>query len=94
MDAYTLLAALEGTYSDFHGYPWLIHRLAYRFEGHKNLHVRDYKERGNINNSLELAILRFHLVIDASTAPTGQKSPIGSGRTDESCPAQFEVIGR
>jgi xylulose-5-phosphate/fructose-6-phosphate phosphoketolase len=53
---------------NFHGYPCLIHRLAYCFEGHKNLHVRGYKERGNINTPLELAILnetsRFHLVID------------------------------
>ena len=53
---------------NFHGYPWLIHRLAYRFEGHKNMHVRGYKERGNINTPLELALLnetsRFHLVID------------------------------
>ena len=30
----------------FHGYPWLIHRLAYRRHGHANLHVRGYKERG------------------------------------------------
>src|SRR5688572_30661861 len=52
----------------FHGYPWLIHRLAYRFKGHANLHVRGYKEKGNINTPLELAILnetsRFNLVID------------------------------
>jgi xylulose-5-phosphate/fructose-6-phosphate phosphoketolase len=53
---------------NFHGYPWLIHKLAYRFKGHENLHVHGYKERGNINTPLELAILnetsRFHLVID------------------------------
>ena len=53
---------------NFHGYPWLIHKLAYRFTNHENLHVRGYKERGNINTPLELAILneidRFHLVID------------------------------
>jgi xylulose-5-phosphate/fructose-6-phosphate phosphoketolase len=53
---------------NFHGYPWLIHRLAYRFAGHDNLHVRGYMERGNINTPLELAMLnetsRFHLVID------------------------------
>ena len=53
---------------NFHGYPWLIHRLAYRFKGHDQLHVRGYKEKGNINTPLELAILnetsRFHLVID------------------------------
>src|SRR5260370_1242964 len=30
----------------FHGYPWLIHRLTYRRAGHRNLHVRGYKEEG------------------------------------------------
>jgi xylulose-5-phosphate/fructose-6-phosphate phosphoketolase len=53
---------------NFHGYPWLIHRLSYRFKGHENLHVRGYKEKGNINTPLELAMLnetsRFNLVID------------------------------
>jgi xylulose-5-phosphate/fructose-6-phosphate phosphoketolase len=53
---------------NFHGYPWLIHKLAYRFRNHDNLHVRGYKEKGNINTPLELAILnqvdRFNLVID------------------------------
>ena len=53
---------------NFHGYPWLIHRLSYRFKGHDNMHVRGYKEKGNINTPLELAMLnetsRFNLVID------------------------------
>jgi xylulose-5-phosphate/fructose-6-phosphate phosphoketolase len=53
---------------NFHGYPVLIHKLAYRFRNHENLHVCGYKERGNINTPLELAILnqvdRFNLVID------------------------------
>jgi len=53
---------------NFHGYPWLIHKLAYRFRNHDNMHVRGYKEKGNINTPLELAILnqvdRFSLVID------------------------------
>tara|TARA_R110001592_G_scaffold269346_1_gene535703 strand:+ start:1590 stop:2681 length:1092 start_codon:yes stop_codon:yes gene_type:complete len=53
---------------NFHGYPWLIHRLAYRRTNHHNLHVRGYKERGNINTPLELAIEnevdRFSLAID------------------------------
>jgi xylulose-5-phosphate/fructose-6-phosphate phosphoketolase len=53
---------------NFHGYPWLIHRLAYRRTNHKNLHVRGYKEKGNINTPLELAIEneidRFSLAID------------------------------
>jgi xylulose-5-phosphate/fructose-6-phosphate phosphoketolase len=53
---------------NFHGYPWLIHRLAYRRTNHQNLHVRGYKERGNINTPMELAINnqidRFSLAID------------------------------
>ena len=53
---------------NFHGYPWLIHKLAYRFRNHENLHVRGYTEKGNINTPLELAILnkvdRFNLVLD------------------------------
>ncbi|MFN7228516.1 MAG: phosphoketolase [Synechococcaceae cyanobacterium] len=53
---------------NFHGYPWLIHRLTYRRANHLNFHVRGYKEKGNINTPLELAmnnqIDRFSLVID------------------------------
>ena len=53
---------------NFHGYPWLIHRLAYRRTNHQNLHVRGYKERGNINTPLELAIAneidRYSLAMD------------------------------
>jgi len=41
---------------NFHGYPWLIHRMAYRRTNHRNLHVRGYKEKGSINTPLELAI--------------------------------------
>jgi xylulose-5-phosphate/fructose-6-phosphate phosphoketolase len=41
---------------NFHGYPWLIHRLTYRRTNHENMHVRGYKEKGNINTPLELAI--------------------------------------
>ena len=52
----------------FHGYPWLIHKLAYRFKNHGDLHVHGYREKGNINTPFELAMLnqtsRFHLVID------------------------------
>jgi len=41
---------------NFHGYPQLIHRLAYRRTNHHNIHVRGYKEKGSINTPLELAI--------------------------------------
>jgi xylulose-5-phosphate/fructose-6-phosphate phosphoketolase len=54
---------------NFHAYPWLIHRLTYRRPGQRNIHVRGYKEQGNINTPLELAIRnqsdRFSLAIDA-----------------------------
>jgi xylulose-5-phosphate/fructose-6-phosphate phosphoketolase len=54
---------------NFHGYPWLIHRLSYRRKNHEGFHVRGYKEKGNINTPLELAISneidRFSLAIDA-----------------------------
>ncbi len=53
---------------NFHGYPSLIHKLAYRLGNHENLHVHGYREKGNINTPFELAMLngtsRFHLVID------------------------------
>jgi xylulose-5-phosphate/fructose-6-phosphate phosphoketolase len=54
---------------NFHAYPWLIHRLTYRRTNHDNIHVRGYKEKGNINTPMELAIQnqvdRFTLGIDA-----------------------------
>ncbi|MGP1386973.1 MAG: phosphoketolase family protein [Thainema sp.] len=53
---------------NFHGYPWLIHKLVYRRANQDRIHVRGYKEVGNINTPLELAINnqidRFNLVID------------------------------
>ena len=54
---------------NFHAYPWLIHRLTYRRPAQHHIHVRGYKEQGNINTPLELAIRnhtdRFSLAIDA-----------------------------
>jgi xylulose-5-phosphate/fructose-6-phosphate phosphoketolase len=52
----------------FHGYPWLIHRLTYRRNGHPNLHVRGYKEEGTTTTPFDMVMLndldRFHLVMD------------------------------
>lgn len=52
----------------FHGYPWLIHRLAYRRTNHANLHVRGYKEEGTTTTPFDMAVRndidRFHLVMD------------------------------
>ncbi|HEY7007632.1 MAG TPA: phosphoketolase family protein [Jatrophihabitantaceae bacterium] len=52
----------------FHGYPWLIHRLTYRRNGHRELHVRGYKERGTTTTPFDMVMLndldRYHLVMD------------------------------
>jgi len=65
----SLFTADKPVMFNFHGYPWLIHRLAYRRTNHSNMHVRGYKEKGNINTPMELAINneidRFSLAIDA-----------------------------
>lgn len=52
----------------YHGYPWLIHRLAYRRANHEHLHVRGYKEEGTTTTPFDMVVLndvdRFHLVIN------------------------------
>jgi xylulose-5-phosphate/fructose-6-phosphate phosphoketolase len=52
----------------YHGYPWLIHRLAYRRPNHANLHVRGYKEEGTTTTPFDMVVLndldRFHLAMD------------------------------
>jgi xylulose-5-phosphate/fructose-6-phosphate phosphoketolase len=64
---------------NFHAYPALIHKLTYRRKNHANFHVRGYKEKGNINTPLELAILnqvdRFNIAMDViDRVPTLQAS--------------------
>jgi xylulose-5-phosphate/fructose-6-phosphate phosphoketolase len=50
----------------FDGYPWLIHRLAYRRTNHQNLHVRGYKEEGTTTTPFDMCVRnqldRFSLV--------------------------------
>ncbi|MEU5432169.1 phosphoketolase family protein [Streptomyces sp. NPDC020719] len=52
----------------YHGYPWLIHRLAYRRTGHANLHVRGYKESGTTTTPFDMVVRndldRYRLVMD------------------------------
>lgn len=80
---------------NFHGYPWLIHRLAYRRKSHEGFHVRGYKEKGNINTPLELAIAneidRFSLAIDAiDRVPKLQK--IGSHAKEKFRNLQIQCV--
>ncbi|MEI7037419.1 phosphoketolase family protein [Fulvimonas yonginensis] len=53
----------------FHGYPGLIHRLAYRRHNHDNFHVRGYKEEGTTTTPFDMAVMnnldRFQLALDA-----------------------------
>ena len=53
---------------NFHGYPWLIHRLTYRRTNHDGMHVRGYKEEGTTTTPFDMAVMndidRFHLVLD------------------------------
>ncbi len=52
----------------FHGYPWLIHRLAYRRTNHPNLHVRGFKEEGTTTTPFDMTVRndldRYHLAGD------------------------------
>ncbi|MFJ3124812.1 phosphoketolase [Streptomyces sp. NPDC086993] len=52
----------------YHGYPWLIHRLAYRCAGHAQLHVRGYKEEGTTTTPFDMVVRndldRYRLVMD------------------------------
>ncbi len=53
----------------YHGYPWLIHRLAYRRPNHDNLHVRGYKEEGTTTTPFDMTVRneidRYHLALEA-----------------------------
>ena len=53
----------------FHGYPKLIHQLAYRRASHGHLHVRGYKEEGTTTTPFDMVVMndldRFHLAGDA-----------------------------
>ncbi len=52
----------------YHGYPWLIHRLAYKRTNHSNMHVRGYEEEGSTTTTFDMVVRnrldRFHLVAD------------------------------
>jgi xylulose-5-phosphate/fructose-6-phosphate phosphoketolase len=56
------------TIFNYHGYPWLIHRLAYKRHNHANMHVRGYQEEGSTTTPFDMGVRnridRFHLVAD------------------------------
>jgi xylulose-5-phosphate/fructose-6-phosphate phosphoketolase len=68
----------------YHGYPWLIHRLAYRRTNHVNLHVRGYKEEGTTTTPFDMVMLndldRYHLVMDVIDRVPGLSDRAGHVR--------------
>jgi xylulose-5-phosphate/fructose-6-phosphate phosphoketolase len=52
----------------FHGYPWLVHRLAYQRRNHDQMHVRGFQEKGTTTTPFDMVMLnnldRYHLVMD------------------------------
>ncbi len=53
---------------NYHGYPWLIHRLTYKRANHDNIHVRGYIEEGTTTTPFDMCVMnkidRYHLVLD------------------------------
>ena len=53
----------------FHGYPALIHKLAYRRRNHDNMHVHGYREEGTTTTPFDMVVLnnldRYRLALDA-----------------------------
>lgn len=41
----------------YHGYPWLIHRLTYKRNAHKNIHVRGFIEMGTTTTPFDMLLL-------------------------------------
>lgn len=70
----------------FHGYPWLIHRLAYRRTNHDGLHVRGYKEKGTTTTPFDMVMLndldRYHLVMDVVDRVPGLREQAASLRQE------------
>ena len=53
----------------YHGYPYMIHRLAYNRANHDGMHVRGYREKGTTTTPFDMAVMneldRYHLAIEA-----------------------------
>jgi len=76
----------------FHGYPWLIHRLAYRRTGHPHLHVRGYKEEGTTSTPFDMVVMndldRYHLVQDV----IDRLPQLGSGAAHVKQAMQYKLV--
>jgi len=79
---------------NFHSYPWLVHRLTYKRPGQHLMHVRGYKEKGNIDTPLELAIRnetdRYSLAILAIDNLAGVLGNKGTGPREKLLDMQIQ----
>ncbi|MEV5944355.1 phosphoketolase family protein [Streptomyces sp. NPDC051994] len=70
----------------YHGYPWLIHRLAYRRTGHAHFHVRGYKEEGSTTTPFDMVVRndldRYRLAMDVIDRVPGLAVRAGSVRQE------------
>ena len=70
--------------SPIHGYPWLIHRLAYRRPTTRTSTSAGYKEEGTTTTPFDMVMLndldRFHLVMDVIDRVPGLGSDAGDLR--------------
>jgi len=70
----------------YHGYPWMIHRLTYRRNGHPNIHARGFVERGTTTTPFDMVMLndldRYRLAIDAIDRVPGLAERYASVRQD------------
>ena len=77
----------------FHGYPSLIHKLAYRRRNHANIHVRGYKEEGTTTTPFDMVVLndldRFRLALDAI-----RRVPRLAGRVEAATSRYWATIER
>jgi xylulose-5-phosphate/fructose-6-phosphate phosphoketolase len=68
---------------NYHGYPWLIHRLTYR-RANQQLHVRGYKEEGTTTTPFDMCVLneidRFHIAMQVIDRVPRVQSSAGHAR--------------
>jgi xylulose-5-phosphate/fructose-6-phosphate phosphoketolase len=66
----------------FHGYPALIHQLAYKHTNHPNFHVRGFKEKGTTTTPFDMLMLndldRYRIAMDVIRHTPGLEQRFGS----------------
>jgi len=64
----------------YHGYPYLIHRLTYKRNNHRNMHVRGFVEEGTTTTPFDMTVLnqldRYHLALEAIERVPGLKEKV------------------